>query len=107
MIEERVGNGQMLVHSFSSHAIDSIDHDLHARILLKEIPVVIDKPPVKPIPYSAPCSFRKITHLPEVMGGADVGLRRDQASIRMLAHPIDIRNPDPVVSINKESQRIL
>jgi len=41
------------------------------------------------------------------MGGADVGLRRDQASIRMLAHPIDIRNPDPVVSINKESQRIL
>ena len=97
----------MLFHSFSSHAIDLIDHDLHTRILLKEIPVVINKPPVKTIPYSAPCSFRKITHLPEVMGGADVRFRRDQTVIRMLAHSIDIGHPDPVVSINKESQRIL
>jgi len=59
LIEERVGNGQMLFHSFSSHAIDLMDHHLHSRIFLKEISVMIDKPPVKTIPYATPFAFRK------------------------------------------------
>jgi hypothetical protein len=59
LIEERVGNDQMLLHSFSSRAIDLIDHDLHPGIFLKEIPVLIEKPPVKTIPYATPFAFRK------------------------------------------------
>jgi hypothetical protein len=50
LIEERVGNGQMLFHSSSSHTIDLIDHGLHPRIFLKEIPVLTDEPPVKTAP---------------------------------------------------------
>jgi hypothetical protein len=91
----------MLVHSFSSHAIDLIDHDLQAGIFLKEIQVLMDKPPVKTIPYFAPLPFRKIAHLPDVIRGADVRLRRDQTAIRILAHPMDIGNHNPVVSISK------
>jgi hypothetical protein len=58
----------MLFHSFSPHAIDLIDHNLHAGIFLKEISVFMDKPPVKTIPYSALLPFRKITYLPNIIG---------------------------------------
>jgi len=77
----------MLFHSFFSHAIDLIDHNLHAGIFPKEISVVMDKPPVKTIPYPTPLPLRKITHLPDIIGGADVRLCRDLTSVVMLAHP--------------------
>ncbi len=64
--------------------------------------VVGDERPEESVPGLTPVALGKITHFPDVVGPGEVGLGGEDATIGKLAHSIDIRHHDPVVSVDKQ-----
>ncbi len=69
--------------------------------------MVGDKCPVEGVPDIAPRTNGEIAHFAEIRGAANVRFCGHQATISILAHPVDVGHHHPVVCINKKFHKPL
>jgi len=84
------------------HPIALGHHDRHPRIAREKLAMPVNEAPVQGVPDCTPRALAEVAHLEDVARPAQIGLRRDQAAIGVLAHAVDVGYHDPVVGVDKQ-----